>query len=130
MSPGFWTTLGRSLFPCAFIDTDATGTFFRFIVEDIDITDVGVEHDPEKPVSNFHVEVETFPEVNDIAVLYRIMMGRKGQRIEIFGCHSKNDRDSCSQSKAPLVWRDGCSGARSCTVHCGLQIIWKSPCEH
>jgi hypothetical protein len=46
---------------------------FRFVLQDIDITDVGVKHDPKKPISNFHVEVEASPEVEDVTVLYRIM---------------------------------------------------------
>jgi hypothetical protein len=48
---------------------------FRFVVEDINITDVGVEHDAKKPVSNFHIEVEASPEVDEVTVLYRIMNG-------------------------------------------------------
>jgi hypothetical protein len=46
---------------------------FRFVLEDIDITDVGITHDPKKPISNFHMEVEASAEVDDITVLYRIM---------------------------------------------------------
>jgi hypothetical protein len=53
---------------------------FRFVLEDIDITDVGVKHDPKKPISNFHVEVDTSAEVDDITVLYRIMNAPHGPK--------------------------------------------------
>jgi hypothetical protein len=67
-----------------FLNTGKSGTehwdsnfgrnyIFRFVVEDIDITDAGVEHDLKKPVSNFHVQLEASLEVDDVIVLYRIM---------------------------------------------------------
>jgi len=57
---------------------------FRFVVEDIDITRVGVEHDPKKPVSNFHVQVEASSEVDNVTVLYRIMNGSGGPKDQDF----------------------------------------------
>lgn len=46
---------------------------FRFVVEDLDITSVEVVHDAHDPLSWFRIEVAATPEVNDPAVLYRIM---------------------------------------------------------
>jgi hypothetical protein len=45
----------------------------RFVVDDVEIAFVGVEHEANAPASRFRIDVLALPEVEDLIVLHRIM---------------------------------------------------------